>query len=93
MFGVAFVISVLYTILMRWFAGCFLWTFIILFMAILVIIGFVTLTIPYISFLQNLLNYDSLPTNLKNRGYQIGCGVLSLGSALITIIIVSCMRR
>ncbi len=41
--GVSFVISIIYTLLMRWFAGCFLWTFIVLFIVLSAVIGIITL--------------------------------------------------
>ena len=93
MFGVALVIGLGYSLLMRWFAGCFLWAFILLFIAVLVIVGAVSLLMPDVQFLRELLNYDSLPNNLKNRDYQIACGCLCLGSALIITLVVCCMRR
>lgn len=44
--GVSLVISVIYTILMRWFAGCFLWCFIVVFIGFLTVLGAVLLVLP-----------------------------------------------
>ena len=59
--GVALVISILYTLLMRWFAGCFLWTFIVVFITVLALVGIASLTMSQVDFLKKLLNYDDLP--------------------------------
>ena len=61
MFGVAFLFSIFYTILMRWFAGCFIWTFIIIFILLNLIVGTVTLALPEVEFLRKILSYDDLP--------------------------------
>ncbi len=52
MFGVALLIGLGYSLLMRCFAGCFLWTFILLFVAVLAIVGAVSLLMPDVQFLR-----------------------------------------
>jgi hypothetical protein len=46
---------------MRWFAGCFMWAFIVIFITFLSTVGIITLTMSEVDFLKKLLNYDSLP--------------------------------
>lgn len=50
--GVSLVISIIYTYLMRWFAGCFLWTFIVLFIVVLAVVGIGALTMSSVPFIK-----------------------------------------
>jgi hypothetical protein len=93
MFGVAFLVSILYSLLMRCFAGCFIWTIIIVFILFSLVIGVSILILPEVEFLQKIVDYDSLPSNLKDRDYQIGAGTLCLIIAFLTLLIVCCMKR
>ena len=61
MVGVSFVISILYSILIRYFAGCMVWTMIFVLMILLLLIGGVSALLPHTQFLKDLFKYDDLP--------------------------------
>ena len=61
MVGVAFVVSLLYSVLIRYFAGCMVWTMIFLLMILLLVIGAVSALMPHTQFLKDLFKYDDLP--------------------------------
>lgn len=93
MVGVSLVVSILYSFLIRNFAGCMVWTMIFLLMLISLVVGLVTLLLPSSEFLQNILNYDSLPDTFKDRTYQIVVGVVNITIFLVGFLICCCMRR
>ena len=93
MIPVAFVISILYSFLIRYFAGCMVWLMILVLLVLLLAIGLVTALLPSVQFLQDIFHYDSLPDTLKDRNYQIACSVLTLFLFTVGMLIVCCMKR
>lgn len=90
---VSFGISLIYSILIRYFAGCMVWTMIIVLLILLLGIGLVEALIPSTQFLIDLFDYDSLPDTLKDRNFQIAVSVITLFMFTIGVLIVCCMRR
>ena len=58
MVGVAFAVSLFYSVLIRYFAGCMVWAMIFILMTLLLIIGAVAALLPHTQFLKDLFNYD-----------------------------------
>lgn len=58
MVGVSFAVSVFYSVLIRYFAACMVWTMIFVLMVLLLAIGVVTALLPTSSFLQGIFHYD-----------------------------------
>ena len=93
MVGVSIAVSLFYSILIRYFAGCMVWTMIFALMVLLLGIGLVTALLPSVKFLQDIFKYDELPDTLKDRNFQIAVSVITLFMFTIGIIIVCCMKR
>lgn len=90
---VSFAVSLLYSVLIRYFAGCMVWTMLLLLLVLLLAIGLVTALLPSVQFLQDLLNYGSLPETLRDRNFQIACSVITLFLFTVGMLVVCCMRR
>lgn len=58
MIGVSFVVSIFYSVLIRYFAACMVWTMIFVLMLLLFAIGVVSALLPTTDFLKNLFHYD-----------------------------------
>jgi uncharacterized membrane protein YagU involved in acid resistance len=72
MVGVSLIVCILYSVLIRYFAGCMVWTMIFLLLALLLVLGVGTLMLSQdVAAIKNIINYDSLPEPFK---YQ--CSVL-----------------
>jgi len=93
MIPVSLVISVLYSGLIRYFAGCMVWLMIFVLLVLLLAIGLVTALLPSVQFLKDIFHYDSLPDTLRDRSFQIACSVITLFMFTIGILIVCCMKR
>lgn len=93
MFGIALILSLLFSVFVRFCAGCFVWTFIVLFELLQICIGGVFFFIPDVTFLQDLLHYQDFPENLKDRDYQMGIAITCWAIALITFLIICCMLK
>lgn len=61
MIGVSVFVAVLYSVLIRFFAGCMVWTMIFMLMILLLLISATTAFLPESEFLRNLFKYDDLP--------------------------------
>jgi len=73
--GFSFVVSMLFTVFIRFCAGCFVWVTIILFWLLMIGIGTCSFLINSSEWLQKLVNYNDLPANLKDRDYQLACAI------------------
>lgn len=74
--GFSFLISIIFTVFIRFCAGCFVWITIILFWLLMICIGVGAFIINNAEWLQKLINYENLPNNLKDRNYQITCAII-----------------
>ena len=90
---VAFGVSLIYSVLIRYFAGCMVWTMILILLILLLGIGLVTALLPSIQFLQDLFHYDTLPQTLKDRNFQIVVSIISLFLFTVGFLIVCCLKR
>ena len=93
MVGVTFVVSILYSVLIRYCAGCMVWVMIFTLMILLLGIGAITALLPSTQFLKDIFQYDDLPETLKDRGFQIAVSVITLTLFSLGIIIICCMKR
>lgn len=93
MVGVAFAISLLYSVLIRYFAGCMVWTMIFILMALLLLIGAVSALLPHTQFLKDLFKYDELPETLKDRDFQIAVSIICFVVFGIGFLLICCMKR
>ena len=58
MVGVSIAVSLFYSILIRYFAGCMVWTMIFVLLVLLLCIGLVTALLPSVQLLQDIFKYD-----------------------------------
>lgn len=94
MVGVSLVISIFYSVLIRYFAGCMVWTMILLLLTLLLAVGLATVMIANdVQAVKDLINYDSLPEPFKDTVYQKAVGGLCLSLFIIGFLIVCCMKR
>ena len=93
MVGVAFAVSLLYSVLIRYFAGCMVWTMIFVLMILLLLIGAVSALLPHTQFLKDLFKYDDLPETLKDRGFQVAVSIISFVIFGIGFLLICCMKR
>ncbi len=73
----------LFTVFIRFFAGCFVWLTIILFWFLMIGTGGAAFFINDLQFLKDFINYDNLPNNMKDRNYQITCAIICWTLSLI----------
>jgi uncharacterized membrane protein YagU involved in acid resistance len=70
MVGVSLIVCILYSVLIRYFAGCMVWTMIFLLLALLLVLGVGTLMLSQdVAAIKNIINYDSLPEPFKDPTY------------------------
>jgi hypothetical protein len=93
MIGIALLVSVIYSILIRYFAGCMVWTMIFILMVLLLGIGVITALLPESDFLKNLFHYNELPDTLKDRGFQVAVSIITFLFFGIGMLILCCMKR
>lgn len=91
--GFSFVISMVFTVFIRFCAGCFVWVSILAFWVLMMGIATASFFINDLKFLQDLIHYNDLPDNLKNRDYQITCAVICWILSFLIFIIVCCFQR
>lgn len=89
----AFAVSIIFTLFIRFFAGCFVWFTIICFWLLMVSIGTGAYLIDTLQFLQDLVHYKDLPDNLKDRQYQIACAIICWVLSVVELLIVCCFRK
>lgn len=92
-FGISIVVSLFFMVFIRYCAGCFVWTFIFLFIALQILISLFFFLINEVKFLQDLFHYDEFPTNLKDRDYQLVIAGVCCAIAAITVLVVCCMKK
>jgi hypothetical protein len=46
-----------------------------------------------LQFLKDFINYDNLPSNMKDRDYQIACAVICWTLSFIELMVVCCFTR
>jgi hypothetical protein len=95
MVGVSLFVSILYSVLIRSFAGCMVYTMFILLMVLSLVLGLglALLPVDQMKFIRDLLKYDSLPDVFKDRTYQTVLTVLNFGVFLISFCLFCCMRK
>ena len=93
MVGVSIAISVFYSLLIRYFAGCMVWAMIFLLLTLLLAIGIITALMPSTQFLKDIFHYDDLPEPLQDRTYQIVVSIMTLSMFAIGMLIICCMKR
>jgi hypothetical protein len=93
MLAVSLFISIFYSVLIRYFAGCMVWSMIIFLMLLLLCIGLVTALMPEVQFIQDIFDYNSLPDTLKDRTFQIVISSLTLTSFAVGLLLICCMKR
>ena len=93
MLGISLFVSIVYSVLIRFFAGFVIWTMIITLILVSLAVGLVTAMISSVGFLQTLFNYDRLPAAMQDRTYQIIASVIGFTIFVVTVLIVCCMRR
>lgn len=93
MIGIALVVSIIYSVLIRYFAGCMVWTMIFVLMILLLGIGVVTALLPTSDFLKGIFHYDDLPETLRDRNFQIAVSVITFTLFGIGMLIICCMKR
>lgn len=91
--GLAFLVSILFTLFIRFFAGCFVWFTIICFWLLMVGLGTAAYLIDSVQFLQDLVHYRDLPDNLKDRQYQLACAIICWTLSVIEVLVVCCFRK
>lgn len=64
--GVSLVLSIIFTIFIRFCAGCFVWTTILVFMLVILSVGTIAFFINDVEFLQEIFHYNDFPDNLKD---------------------------
>lgn len=79
----AFVVSIFFTVFIRYCAGCFVWFTLIIFWLLMVTIGTGSYLIDTVQFIQDLVHYKDLPDNMKDRDYQIACASICWALAAI----------
>ena len=92
-FAASFVISLLFMVFIRFCAGCFVWSFILLFIILQLLVGTFFFLINEVKFLQDLFNYNDFPDNLKDRTYQLVIAGVCWAISVITVLVVCCMRK
>lgn len=91
--GVSLVVSIIYSVLIRSFAGCMVWTMIFVLMILQLILGLSCAFMEDLKVLRDLLNYDDLPEPMKDPTYQkILAGVCLLAFS-ICFLAVCCLRK
>jgi hypothetical protein len=94
MVGVSLVVCILYSVLIRYFAGCMVWTMVILLLVLLLAIGVSTALLSQdVQFIKDLINYDSLPDSFKDKTYETVVACITLTTFAIGFLIVCCMRK
>ena len=93
MVGVSVFVGVVYSILIRYFAGCMVWCMIFMLMVLLLAIGAITALLPTTQFLKDIFHYDDLPETLKDRGFQIAVSIITLSLFMIGFLLICCMKR
>ena len=93
MVGVCFFVSILYSVLIRYFAGFMVWSMIFILMILLLLIGSVAALLPTTQFLKDLFSYDDLPETLKDRDYQIAISAICFVIFGIGFLLICCMKR
>lgn len=94
MVGVSLVVSIVYSVLIRYFAGCMVWTMIILLLTLLLVIGVSTALLSQnVQFIMDLINYNSLPESFKDKTYETVVACITLTTFAIGFLIVCCMRK
>lgn len=94
MIGVSLIVSIFYSVLIRYFAGCMVWTMIVLLLTLLLVLGVSTAMLSQdVQFIKDLVKYDNLPEPLKDRTYLQVIAGLCLSLFGIGFLIVCCMRR
>jgi len=93
MVGVSVVVGVIYSVLIRYFASCMVWTMILMLMILLLAIGAVTALLPTTQFLKDIFHYDDLPETLQDRKFQIAVSIITLSLFLIGFLLICCMKR
>lgn len=94
MIGVSLIVSLFYSVLIRYFAGCMVWTMILLLLTLLLVLGVGTLLISQdVQAFKDIINYDNLPEPLKDQTYLKVITGLCLSLFGIGFLIVCCMRR
>lgn len=92
-FAASFIISLIFMIFIRYCAGCFVWLFIIGFLLTLAAIGLFFFFIDSTEFLQEMFHYESFPSNLKDRNYQIAIGSVCAFLFVVTFLILICFKK
>lgn len=94
MVGVSLVVSIFYSVLIRFFAGFMVWTMIILLLVLLFVLGVGTLLLSQDNqAIKDLINYDNLPEPFKDKTYELVVGCLCSSMFAIGFLVVCCMRR
>lgn len=94
MIGISLFVSLFYSVLIRYFAGCMVWTMILILLTLLLVIGASTAMLSQdVQFIKDLINYDSLPEPFKDNTYLKVIAGICLSLFAIGFLIVCCMRR
>lgn len=94
MVGVSLVVSIFYSVLIRFFAGCMVWTMILLLLTLLLVIGLGTVMIANdVQAVKDIIHYDNLPEAFKDPTFEKVVGGLCLSLFIIGFLIVCCMRK
>lgn len=59
----------------------------------MVIVGTCSFLLDKVKFIQDIVHYETLPHNLRDRDYQIACAVLCWFLAFLETVIVCCCFR
>lgn len=94
MAGIALVVSIFYSVLIRFFAGCMVWTMIILLLILLFVLGVSTILLSQDNqTIKDIIHYDNLPEPFKDKTYELVVGCICSTFFAIGFLIVCCMRR
>lgn len=92
--GVCLLVCIIYSILIRFFAGFMVWLMIILLLTMLLVLGVSTAMISQdVQLIKDIIGYDALPDQFKDKTYFIVVSCLCLFSFTIGLLIVCCMTK
>ena len=59
----------------------------------MIVVGTAAFMINDLQFLKDFINYDNLPSNMKDRDHQIACAVICWTLSFIELMVVCCFTR
>ena len=90
---VALVISITFSIFLNYCAGCFVWVTIVCCWVFLGCLGTAAFLVDRVEFIQKILNYNTLPDNMKNRDYQLACAYICWSLCALSLLIICCTLK